>query len=60
MDLPGLRYRSLASRCRTAALEADTEARKSSLLLMADGYDRKAREIEQDWKLRSKAAQPAE
>ena len=48
MDLPGLRYRVLATRCRQSAEVARCSADRSALFRMATAYDRKAAEIERD------------
>ena len=52
MDRPGLRYRNLARRCREAATAREIMSDKAMLLRMADGYDRRAVELEEDWELR--------
>ena len=55
MDLPGMRYRILATRCRQSAGSTRTEGEKAALLKMATSYDRRADEIESDWKSRAQA-----
>ena len=49
MDRPGSRYRALAARCRQSADIAEPLDR-AALLQMATAYDRRAAEIEEDWK----------
>lgn len=56
MDLPGMRYRILATRCRQSAVSTKTNGEKAALLQMARNYDRRADEIESDWKSRAQAA----
>ena len=51
MDRPGMRYRNLARRCRKAAAARKVISDKKVLLRMADGYDRRAVELEKDWEL---------
>ena len=53
MDLPGMRYRILATRCRQSAVSTKTDGEKAALLQMARNYDRRADEIESDWKARA-------
>ena len=53
MDLPGMRYRILATRCRQSAGSTKTDGEKAALLQMARNYDRRADEIESDWKARA-------
>jgi hypothetical protein len=55
MDLPGMRYRILATRCRQSAGSTKTDGEKAALLQMATNYDRRADEIESDWKSRAQA-----
>lgn len=55
MDLPGMRYRILATRCRQSAASTRTDGEKAALLQMAKNYDRRADEIESDWKSRARA-----
>ena len=56
MDLPGMRYRILATRCRQSADTAETPVERAALLQMATSYDRRAAEIERDWRQRGVAA----
>ena len=50
MDRPGVRYKNLASRCRLFAAECNTTDNKAAALLrMAESYDRRADELEDDW-----------
>lgn len=56
MDRAGMRYRNLARRCREAAAAREVIRDKTVLLRMADGYDRRAVELEKDWELRLTAA----
>lgn len=49
MDLPGMRYRRLASRCRQSAAQAPSPNDSHALIRMAMAYERKACEIEADW-----------
>jgi hypothetical protein len=53
MDLPGMRYRILATRCRQSAASTTADGEKAALLQMAANYDRRADEIESDWKSRA-------
>lgn len=53
MDRPGLRYRNLATKCRHSAANAPRSEERAALLKMATAYDRKAEDIESDWKSRS-------
>jgi hypothetical protein len=55
MDLPGMRYRILATRCRQSARSTQTDGEKAALLQMATNYERRADEIESDWKSRAQA-----
>ena len=41
MDLPGLRYRNLATRCRHSATVAPNTQDRAALLTMAIAYDRR-------------------
>ena len=50
MDLPGMRYRTLASRCREAAGRTDAAGDKDGLLRMARAYERHAAELEQEFR----------
>lgn len=49
MDLPGMRYRLLATRYRQSAKRAPSLGSSAALLKMAVAYDRKAAVIEDDW-----------
>jgi len=49
MDLPGMRYKILATRCRQSAESAGKPEERAALLRMARGYDRRASEIESEW-----------
>ena len=53
MDLPGLRYRNLATRCRHSAAVAPNLEDRAALLTMAIAYDRKASDVEEDWRSRA-------
>jgi hypothetical protein len=59
MDLPGMRYRILATRCRQSAGSTKTDGEKAALLQMATSYDRRADEIESDWKSRAQPVKTA-
>jgi hypothetical protein len=52
MDRPGVRYRVLAARCRQSAEVSADKTDKAALLRMARGYDRRAIEVENEWRLR--------
>jgi len=52
MERPGTRYRALATRCRQSAAIAPDPRDRAALLHMATAYDRRAAEIEEDWKSR--------
>lgn len=53
MNRPGLRYRNLATKCRHSAATAPRLQERAALLKMATAYDRKAEDVESDWKSRS-------
>jgi hypothetical protein len=57
MDRPGMRYRNLANRCRQTAARSQSPADKVALLRMAEGYDRRADDLEKDWALKVEVAQ---
>lgn len=46
MTLPGARYRELARRCRLGAATAPNDRARAGLMIMADGYERRASEAE--------------
>ena len=48
MDRPGARYKSLASRCRLFAADCNATDQASALLRMADAYDRRADQLEDE------------
>ena len=56
MDRPGVRYRVLATRCRQSAEVSADKADKAALLRMARAYDRRAFELENEWRLRKEKA----
>ena len=56
MDRPGVRYRNLADRCRQIAATSASPVDKVALLRMAEGYDRRADDLDKDWALRVEAA----
>jgi hypothetical protein len=55
MNRPGTRYKILATRCRRSAHQTPEPEQKARLLQMAEGYERRASEIERDWKCRAQA-----
>jgi hypothetical protein len=55
MERPGTRYRALATRCRQSAANALDSLDRAALLQIATAYDRRAAEIEEDWKSRKVA-----
>ena len=59
MDLPGMRYRSLASRCREAAARTSAAADKEGLLRMARAYDLHADQLEQEFRMLADKARVA-
>ena len=56
MDRPGMRYRNLASRCRQVATKSKSPADQVALLRMAEVYDRRADDLELDWRQRLETA----
>jgi hypothetical protein len=53
MDVPGLRYRLLATRCRQSAELALKPEDRSALLRMAEGYEQRALATEREWERRT-------
>ena len=49
MDIPGTRYKILATRCRQSAAKLQKSQEQAALLKMARGYERRAQEIEGEW-----------
>lgn len=52
---PGARYRVLAARCRQSAEASAGSTAKTALLRMARAYERRATDVEREWRLRSSA-----
>ena len=48
MDRPGVRYKNLASRCRLFAAACNATDQASALRRMADAYDQRADQLEDE------------
>ena len=55
MNLPGMRYRMLATRCRQSATVALKPEEQDALLRMADGYEQRALAIESEFERRNRS-----
>ena len=55
MDGPGARYRVLAARCRQSAEASAGSRAKTALLQMARAYERRATDVEREWRQRISA-----
>ena len=55
MDGPGARYRVLAARCRQSAESSAGSRAKGALLQMALAYERRATDVEREWRQRISA-----
>jgi hypothetical protein len=49
MDLPGTRYKILATRCRQSAAKLQKSQEQAALLRMARSYERRALEVAGEW-----------
>ena len=59
MERAGLRYKSLASRCRESAAASNTPVDRGALLRMAEAYDQRANELEAEWRKKAEIAKAA-